>query len=385
MERINAANWVDIGSGRRGFRDRNLAAGQAGTNVAAAWLNGAQEELARAIELSGIALSEANREQLAQAIRRLAASNIASLATNASLTPDHAGVLLVSAASGNVTLTLPPVNSAGGLALRVDIFRTDSSANTLTVQRAGADTVEGANSLVVPPGQLLSLVGDGASVWRRAGGAGRLLGVQIFETAGTATYTPTPGTRSVIVSGVGGGGGGGGAVAAGAGNVAPGFPGSAGAYGRARFWSGFAGVTVTIGAGGAGGTGAAGGNGGNSSFGALLSLPGGPGGTAGAAQVGSASGGNGNLAPPPTGANLEADVGHQGGISFGATGGQIAIGGHGGHSRMGAGGIAGQVNLAGNNASGFGGGGGGTIGVSNTSALTGGAGMRGRIVVEEYS
>lgn len=45
MDRINGADTIDIGGGRRGFRNENLILGQAGTEVTALWLNMVQEEI----------------------------------------------------------------------------------------------------------------------------------------------------------------------------------------------------------------------------------------------------------------------------------------------------------------------------------------------------
>lgn len=56
MDRINGANTVDIGGGRRGFRSQNAGAGLAGTEVTAAWLNAIQENIAKVIEEAGLAL-----------------------------------------------------------------------------------------------------------------------------------------------------------------------------------------------------------------------------------------------------------------------------------------------------------------------------------------
>ena len=50
MDRINGADTVDIGNGRRGFRDENAQAGTVGTEVTDAWLNGLQEEVLGVVE-----------------------------------------------------------------------------------------------------------------------------------------------------------------------------------------------------------------------------------------------------------------------------------------------------------------------------------------------
>ena len=115
---------------------------------------------------------------------------------------------------------------------------------------------------------------------------GRLIGVRNFSSSGTYTYTPTAGTKSVVVEVQGAGGSGGGTAATSAGQAAVGGGGAAGAYTKGRFTSGFSGLTVTVGIGGA--QTAAGNNNGNagatSSFGALLTALGGGGGAGGLAS-----------------------------------------------------------------------------------------------------
>lgn len=75
MDRINSADTVDIGGGRRGFRDENLATGIAGTVVDASFLNDIQEELMAALESSGI-VGAAGVVQLAQAAARYASGGV---------------------------------------------------------------------------------------------------------------------------------------------------------------------------------------------------------------------------------------------------------------------------------------------------------------------
>lgn len=53
MDRVNGADWVDIGGGRRGFRSQNAGAGVSGTEVTDAWLNAVQENLMKVIEEAG--------------------------------------------------------------------------------------------------------------------------------------------------------------------------------------------------------------------------------------------------------------------------------------------------------------------------------------------
>ncbi|MGN6777561.1 hypothetical protein [Rhizobium sp.] len=70
MDRINGAGTIDIGGGRRGFRDENLVAGIEGTEVTALWLNAIQEELLAVIQDAGLAPSAEDWTLLLQALRK---------------------------------------------------------------------------------------------------------------------------------------------------------------------------------------------------------------------------------------------------------------------------------------------------------------------------
>lgn len=216
-------------------------------------------------------------------------------------------------------------------------------------------------------------------------GYGKLLNVQVFTANGT--YTPTPGTKSVVVEVQGGGGAGGGGAASTstAGAVAPG--GNAGAFGKGRITAGFAGAIVAVGAGGAGAVGANGGNGGASSFGAFISAPGGPGGGVVSA-----------VAPPslqPT--LLQTSVATGGNIfnTAGATGGAgqspsvlSGMGGIGGASVFGSGGapVGMSTGAAANGRDGVAHGSAGSGGAAiNAAATKGGNGAGGVVIVWEFA
>lgn len=106
---------------------------------------------------------------------------------------------------------------------------------------------------------------------------GRLLNVTKFTSSGT--YTPTAGTKSIIVEAIGGGGASGNLVATTSTTNAISSSGGNGSYAKARYTSGFSSIPVTIGAGGVvnGGGGGNGGDGGSTIFGSLLTCPGGKG------------------------------------------------------------------------------------------------------------
>jgi hypothetical protein len=224
--------------------------------------------------------------------------------------------------------------------------------------------------------------------------SGAQIGRWVFETVGSFTYTPTPGTRRAIVRGAGGGGGGGGVAAAAA-------PNDAGAASGGN--SGVA-IEVEIVAppntfltGGPGVVGAAGpgmiGNGAVSSGqdstvligGVLLTAPGGVGGnTAGSgAPTPNLNGPNPQL--PATGVDYSAaDLG---GVGFALSTASTSIrGGDGGSGDYGIAGRGGFQAANGENASGQGAGGGGAAqSAGGTSVFNGGAGSPGFWIIEDYS
>lgn len=228
--------------------------------------------------------------------------------------------------------------------------------------------------------------GTGGAGWSQPF-AGRLLNVQVFPTAGTFTYTPTSGTRSIVVEVQGAGGAGGGSQATGASTVSTCPGGNAGAYGKSRIVTGFASVSVMVGAPGSGVLGASGGSGGASSFGALVSAPGGQGGqsyTAGAAPVFCI---NNSAQTSATGGNIVNASGGRGqpsaatSVTFGGSGeGGASVYGSGGR---GIGVVATPTNGVAGVAPGSGGSGGG--GGAGAGATTGGTGAPGIVIVWEYA
>ncbi len=75
MDRINGADTIDIGGGRRGFRDENLVTGTAGTVVTALHLNSMQEEVLKVITEAGLVPSDGDWTQLWQALQILGLSS----------------------------------------------------------------------------------------------------------------------------------------------------------------------------------------------------------------------------------------------------------------------------------------------------------------------
>lgn len=218
-------------------------------------------------------------------------------------------------------------------------------------------------------------------------GNGRLLGVRVFTTADNgSTYTPTTGTKSVIVEVVGGGGAGGGAMATSSTQYSYGLGGLPGHYGKSYYASGFSGVTLTIGAGGTGVSGGTGGAGGDSSFGSLLVCVGGGGGIAinqvTTTQITIYGSEPGLLVN--TGANLLQHAGFPG--VYGVSNGVFdTFSGAGCSTLLGAGGRTVSLGSSGNPGTGYGSGGSGACNNTSSAARAGGNGAPGVIIVWEYA
>lgn len=215
-------------------------------------------------------------------------------------------------------------------------------------------------------------------------GSGRLIQCQVFKSSGT--YTPTKGTRFIIVEIVGGGGAGGGCQVGYPNNAACGGGGMSGEYVKARVDNPTV-TTVTIGYGGTGASASVGAPGGETSFGNTIIAKGGLGGNVLAeGTVTGVVGPYGVYTEPGfTGANI---IGSGSGYSSPGVrySGSLAMGGPGGDSILGAGAGSQAIVGEGINANGHGGGGSGAcVYGGTTQQRAGGRGMAGIAIIWEYA
>lgn len=382
MERITdptavADKW---GPGKPGFTDGDPIAGVSVTHLNSAWFDGMQEEVAGVIEHLGMALAGGDLAQLRKAFSRWFGGGVRTINSNVMLSADDAGVVMASAAGGNIGVTLPAAAGANGRPLRFTFVRTDTAtANLVTLQRAGADTINGQTAWPILVGERLTLFSDGAGAWFGLSSSGRLLGVRYIGAS--TTYNPTAGTNKVKATVYGGGGGGGGTGATGVGQVAVGGGGAAGGRAEKIITSGFAGVTATVGGPGTSAADSAGGNGGTSSFGAHCSATGGMGGIRG-------------VGLPPQGTFIGGSVGGAGsGGDINSTGGEgmpgfsatSPLSGSGGGNSLGAGARFVSGLSGGTAATTPGTGGSGGSAPASASVTGGGPGAAGLIIVGEYA
>jgi hypothetical protein len=312
---------------------------------------------------------------------------------NVTLSPLQAAknsITLAGALTGSINIVFPTwtkewtvVNNTTG---NFTITATTAGGTGVTLA-SGATKITGDGTNITLPAVSIAAGTLPTHAMQLGQAIGRLINIQRFPASGT--YTPTAGTTSIIVEGVGGGAGGGGCPACDSSHYAASGGGASGTYARTRLTSGFAGgIAVTIGAAGNGGAAGAnaGTSGGTTSFGSLVTFPGGNGSPAGVAVTSgttlfSSAGSSGGNAIGS--ANLANVLGQGGGVGLAA---QVGLfGGAGGSNELGGGTTQVGPGTTGISAAGWGGGGSGCAVAISGGALAGGAGSIGYLIVYEYA
>ncbi|MFZ1979656.1 MAG: hypothetical protein WAV76_17010, partial [Bacteroidota bacterium] len=307
--------------------------------------------------------------------------------------------------STSPTLTTPNIGAATGTSLSViGALTAQSTTNQLVLGTTNTTTISstapsasrvytipdfGANGEIPigTAGNTISLTTTGATnVTLPTSGTlattGVLIDIKTLTTASTSPYTPTSGTKSILVYIVGAGGQGGGCPAT-TGSAAAGG-GAGGCAIKAIIWDGVSTFAFAVGnVGTAAGNGATGVAGNNSTFtngATTITANGGGGGTLGNGTTGlPVAGGAGGTA-------TNGDINIQG--NSGGAGVRLAattfygLTGNGGSSIFGSGGV-GAVGASGNGgaATGYGAGGGGAVG---NATHAGGVGTAGVIIIYEH-
>jgi len=109
----------------------------------------------------------------------------------------HVGLIKVDATGGNVILNLPAANLQTNPVLRYMFRRTDSTANSVTINRAGSDTIKfGVTSVtsftLATNGDGLILMADGTSAWYGDGVAALTYSPEFAYSHGPAGYQKLP-------------------------------------------------------------------------------------------------------------------------------------------------------------------------------------------------
>ncbi len=223
----------------------------------------------------------------------------------------------------------------------------------------------------------------------KTGISGRLIARRVFTTS--QTYTPSAGTRKIIIEATGGGGGGGGAPVTTSGQSSVGGGGASGDYVQSPLLD-VQPFIITIGAAGTGSDGLSIATAGGATIvGSIISVKGGASGGNGTATTsnqisGTAANSTGNLVYPPGSVVVTGGVGARGMVTF-AGSQQGTLGGSGGDSPLGSG-APGQTTA--NNAFSveagmFGAGGAGAANFGASGTKKGGNGAPGVVIIWEYA
>ena len=130
--------------------------------IARQYADGSKPDTANGVSVSNLELGLGNLWDCMQTMG-VGVSSIGAGTTT--LTQANAGLNLVDASGGNVTINLPTAAAAIGALFQFK--RLDASANTVTINRAGGDTIDGATSLSLSSQyELKDMRSDGVSVWR---------------------------------------------------------------------------------------------------------------------------------------------------------------------------------------------------------------------------
>jgi hypothetical protein len=307
-------------------------------------------------------------------------------------------IIEVTSTSAVRTITLPAPSLTGNIGKAFFIKDTSGGASLNNIILAPASgTIDGAvNTSIVTNYGSIQVFCDGTSYYTygyTSGSNSLAIVERVFTSSGT--YTPTVGMVYCEVQIVGGGGAGGGATAPGVTGNSSGSGGGSGEYALGVYSAATIGVsqTVTIGAGGTANSGAPGGNGGITSIGSsnLISALGGIGGLTVSnttlSTSSSITGGLGGSGGVGGTYRIAGSPGSPGTLNYIAGVSINAVGGNGGSSYFGGGGIGpaqDQSNITGGNGLGYGSGGGGGVAAQGSSAKAGGSGAAGAVIVQEY-
>lgn len=169
MIRITTASRaVDLfGAGKDGFKNGNPGTGDPATSLEAAWFNMAQEELARIVEAAGIALDGAKYDQVLTALRAFGVQQgFVNFNADAAVADNQWGMQFIYTGAGGHTLSWDNNGKAG---LNFKVY--NGGTGNLTLDPAGAESIDGAASITLAPGQWIN-------VWRYSDAAAIVAGAR---------------------------------------------------------------------------------------------------------------------------------------------------------------------------------------------------------------
>lgn len=146
----------------------NPATGTEGSIPPAEAIEQPMREIVNAIAAAGLTPDDNDLSQLADAIGTMAGLGVTmanAAGSPVSLTAGDAGLVMIDASSGNVTINLPGASARA--AARFTFVRTDTTGNSVTVNSDGGDTIAADTSMSISAGNRRNLVSDGVDTWHR--------------------------------------------------------------------------------------------------------------------------------------------------------------------------------------------------------------------------
>jgi hypothetical protein len=145
------------------FTRGNPGSGIPSTTVSSDWANAVQEEICNAIEKVGITLAKGTRDQLYRAaLQSVAVREINDADDSAE---DDDCVVEMDPSSTDRTYTLPTL--ASRVNRKLTVYHVGAS-NTVIVERAGSDTIQGSmTSVTLNPGESVTLYSSPSGTWRQ--------------------------------------------------------------------------------------------------------------------------------------------------------------------------------------------------------------------------
>ncbi|WP_085919103.1 gp53-like domain-containing protein [Halomonas sp. CSM-2] len=148
----------------------NPAQGVPATIPGPYWYHMITESLRRVVVEAGLTPDHQELDQVVSALTRLTARNVTTITASGSpkaLTVADAGLVLIDATSGAVSITLPSAVSNPGVSYR--IVRTDTAnANAVTITPDDTDTIEAEENLSIVVGDSRNIESDGEADWKRS-------------------------------------------------------------------------------------------------------------------------------------------------------------------------------------------------------------------------
>ncbi len=102
---------------------------------------------------------------LVLSVKNLISDNVAVITTASNLTLNTANQYVISNSPGSITITLPDSTSLAPAYVGKKYYISNKGAGALTIQRSGADKINGSNSFSMTQNKAYLFISDGGGTW----------------------------------------------------------------------------------------------------------------------------------------------------------------------------------------------------------------------------